>query len=49
VFLAEPVGSCADLVATVSLPLERIYKAGFQMAPYAVLVDPYRAMQTLGV
>jgi G3E family GTPase len=49
VFLAEPVGSCTDLVATVSLPLERIYKAGFTMAPYAVLVDPYRAMQTLGV
>ncbi len=49
VFLAEPVGSCTDLVATVSLPLERIYKAGFAMAPYAVLVDPYRAMQTLGV
>jgi hypothetical protein len=49
VFLAEPVGSCTDLVATVSLPLERIYNAGFTMAPYAVLVDPYRAMQTLGV
>lgn len=49
VFIAEPVGSCTDLVATVSLPLERIYKTGFQMAPYAVLVDPYRAMQTLGV
>jgi G3E family GTPase len=49
VFLAEPVGSCTDLVATVSLPLERIYKSGYVMAPYAVLVDPYRAMQTLGV
>ncbi len=49
VFLAEPVGSCTDLVATVSLPLERIYKAGYVMAPYAVLIDPYRAMQTLGV
>lgn len=49
VFLAEPVGSCTDLVATVSLPLERIYKKGFVMAPYTVVVDPYRAMQTLGV
>ena len=49
VFLAEPVGSCTDLVATVSLPLERIYKKGFVMAPYAVVVDPYRAMQSLGV
>ena len=49
VFLAEPVGSCTDLVATVSLPLERIYQKGFVMAPYAVVVDPYRAMQSLGV
>jgi G3E family GTPase len=49
VFLAEPVGSCMDLVATVSLPLERIYDQGFAMAPYAVLVDPFRALQTLGV
>lgn len=24
VFLAEPVGSCTDLVATVSLPVEQI-------------------------
>jgi hypothetical protein len=49
VFLAEPLGSCTDLVATVSLPLERIYQKGFVMAPYAVVVDPYRAMQSLGV
>jgi G3E family GTPase len=49
VFIAEPVGSCTDLVATVSLPLERIYKTGFRMAPYAVLVDPYRAIQILRV
>lgn len=49
VFIAEPVGSCTDLVATVSLPLQSIYKQGYKMAPYVVLVDPYRAMQTLGV
>lgn len=49
IFIAEPVGSCTDLIATVSLPLERIYHQAYQMAPYAVLVDPYRAMQTLGV
>lgn len=48
-FIAEPVGSCTDLVATVPLPLERIYKQGYEMAPSAVLVDPCRAMQTLGV
>jgi G3E family GTPase len=49
VFLAEPVGSCTDLIATVSLPLESIYQSGYVMAPYAVLVDPYRAEQTLGL
>jgi G3E family GTPase len=49
VFIAEPVGSCTDLVATVSLPLQSIYQQGYRMAPYVVLVDPYRAMQTLGV
>lgn len=49
VFIAEPVGSCTDLIATVTLPLQQIYKQGYQMAPYVVLLDPYRAMQTLGV
>lgn len=49
VFIAEPVGSCTDLIATVTLPLQRIYRQGYVMAPYAVLLDPYRAMQTLGV
>lgn len=48
VFIAEPVGSCTDLVATVSLPLRNIYQQGYTMAPYVVLVDPYRALQTLG-
>jgi G3E family GTPase len=49
VFVAEPVGICTDLVATVTLPLEKIYRKGFVMAPYAVLVDPFRAEQVLGV
>jgi G3E family GTPase len=49
VFIAEPVGSCTDLIATVSLPLQQIYNTGFSMAPYAVVVDPYRAMQCLGI
>lgn len=49
VFIAEPVGSCTDLVATVTLPLEQIYHKGFVMAPYAVLVDPLRAEQVLGL
>lgn len=48
VFIAEPVGSCTDLIATVSLPLTQIYGKQFVMAPYAVLVDPFRAEQVLG-
>jgi Ni2+-binding GTPase involved in maturation of urease and hydrogenase len=49
VFLAEPVGSCTDLVATVSLPLEQIYGAEFVVAPLSVVIDPVRALRVLGV
>ncbi|MDF1658228.1 MAG: GTP-binding protein [Verrucomicrobiales bacterium] len=49
VFLAEPVGSCTDLVATVSLPLQKIYGDDYTVAPMSVLVDPIRAAQILGV
>ncbi len=44
VFLAEPVGSCTDLVASVSYPLRRIYGERFRIAPFSVLVDPFRAL-----
>src|SRR5690242_20016016 len=33
IFVAEPVGSCTDLVATVSYPLRRIYGDAFTVAP----------------
>jgi G3E family GTPase len=49
VFIAEPVGSCTDLVATVSYPLRRIYGGDFAIAPLSVLVDPIRAMRVLGL
>jgi G3E family GTPase len=49
VFLAEPVGSCTDLVATVSYPLRRIYGDRFRVAPLSVLVDPQRARRVLGL
>lgn len=45
VFLAEPVGSCTDLVATVSLPLQAIYGRDFVVAPLSVVVDPLRALR----
>jgi G3E family GTPase len=49
VLLAEPVGSCTDLVATVSLPLQKIYGDDYRVAPLSVLVDPVRAGQILGL
>jgi G3E family GTPase len=49
IFIAEPVGSCTDLVATVSYPLRRIYGDAFTIAPLSVLVDPIRAMRVLGL
>jgi Ni2+-binding GTPase involved in maturation of urease and hydrogenase len=38
--LAEPVGSCTDLVATVVRPLQQHYGGTFNVAPYAVLLKP---------
>lgn len=47
VFIAEPVGSCTDLKASVSYPLRRMYGDDFSVAPLSVLVDPVRAMRIL--
>ena len=49
VFIAEPVGSCTDLVATVTYPLRRLYGADFTIAPLSVLVDPVRAERIFGL
>ena len=49
VFIAEPVGSCTDLVATVTYPLRRIYGGDFSIAPLSVLVDPIRAARIFGL
>ncbi|MSU40366.1 MAG: cobalamin biosynthesis protein P47K [Pedosphaera sp.] len=49
VFIAEPVGSCTDLVATVTYPLRRMYGDRFAIAPLSVLVDPVRAARVLGL
>jgi G3E family GTPase len=39
IILAEPVGSCTDLLATVYAPLRHYYKGKISLAPYIVLVD----------
>ncbi len=49
VFIAEPVGSCTDLVATVTYPLRRLYGEHFAVAPVSVLVDPIRAERVFGL
>jgi Ni2+-binding GTPase involved in maturation of urease and hydrogenase len=49
VFIAEPVGSCTDLKASVSYPLRRLYGDDYSIAPLSVLVDPIRALRILGL
>src|SRR5687768_15930607 len=47
VLLAEPVGSCTDLVATVVQPLKELYGQRFNVAPYAVLFKPSHGLKIL--
>lgn len=47
VILAEPVGSCTDLVATVIQPLKQLYGARFHIAPYGVLLKPSHGLRIL--
>jgi Ni2+-binding GTPase involved in maturation of urease and hydrogenase len=47
VILAEPVGSCTDLVATVIQPLKDLYEGRFEVAPYAVLFKPSHGTRIL--
>jgi G3E family GTPase len=48
VIVAEPVGSCTDLMATVILPLERVYTIPFVLSPLSVVLDARRALAALG-
>ncbi|GAB5442424.1 MAG: GTP-binding protein [Fuerstiella sp.] len=47
VILAEPVGSCTDLVATVIQPIKQLFNAEFQIAPYAVILKPSHGRRVL--
>ena len=49
VFVAEPVGSCTDLRASVSYPLRRLYGDAYRVAPLSVMVDPVRALRLFKV
>jgi Ni2+-binding GTPase involved in maturation of urease and hydrogenase len=45
--LAEPVGSCTDLVATIVLPLGQILGDRFELAPFGVLLKPSHGQRIL--
>ncbi|NND99242.1 MAG: cobalamin biosynthesis protein P47K [Pirellulaceae bacterium] len=47
VLLAEPVGSCTDLVATVVLPLQQLLGDRFELAPFGVLLKPSHGRRIL--
>ena len=48
IILAEPVGSCTDIVATVIQPLRRLYQDRFSVAPYGVILKPAHGRRILG-
>ena len=45
--LAEPVGSCTDLSATIMQPLKEEFSDLVELAPLTVLADPYRLEEIL--
>ncbi len=47
IVLAEPVGSCTDLVATTLRPLAAYYPGQFEVAPLSILIDPLRELALL--
>ena len=47
IVLAEPVGSCTDLVATVIQPLMQLYGERYDVGPLAVLLKPGHGQKIL--
>ncbi|GAB4149743.1 MAG: GTP-binding protein [Planctomycetaceae bacterium] len=47
ILLAEPVGSCTDLVATVIQPIKKMFEAEFVIAPYTVILKPSHGRRIL--
>ena len=48
IILAEAVGSCTDLAATVYKPLRRFHADEFTLAPLSVFVEPDRIREMFG-
>ncbi|MEZ6064940.1 MAG: GTP-binding protein [Planctomycetaceae bacterium] len=47
VILAEPVGSCTDLAATVVRPIQQLFDTEFDIAPYTVILKPSHGSRIL--
>ena len=47
IVLAEPVGSCTDLIATIALPMQDMLGEVFSISPYAVLIKPSHGKRIL--
>ncbi|TWT94344.1 GTP-binding protein [Neorhodopirellula pilleata] len=47
VILAEPVGSCTDLMATIAMPLMQRMGEQFTHSPYAVILKPSHGLRIL--
>lgn len=47
IILAEPVGSCTDLVASIFKPMQMKQAGEFALAPLCVLADPRRAKRLM--
>lgn len=46
--IAEPVGSCTDLAATVIEPLRALHRGEYEVGPLAVLLKPEHGLKILG-
>ena len=47
IVIAEPVGSCTDLVATVIAPMQQLFGDRFEIGPLAVLLKPEHGRKIL--
>lgn len=45
--LAEPVGSCTDLIATIFKPIQLNYTKQFSLAPLSIVADPKRVKKLM--
>ena len=48
IVIAEPVGSCTDLVATVIEPMKNLFGERFELGPFVVLLKPEHGKKILG-